>query len=48
MSATLFHDFWWLLFPVLGLAIAALDLARDHARDRAPFYRVRQQGGRRA
>lgn len=31
MTVELFRDFWWLMFPVFGMVMAVLGLARDNA-----------------
>jgi hypothetical protein len=30
--AELFRDFWWLMFPLFGMVIAAIGMAQDGAR----------------
>ena len=31
MTEELFRDFWWLMFPVFGMVMAILCMARDSA-----------------
>jgi hypothetical protein len=31
MAVELFRDFWWLMFPVFGMVMAAWGMARDGA-----------------
>ncbi len=33
MSEELFRDFWWLMFPVFGMLMAVLGVARDNGRE---------------
>ena len=31
MSEELFRDFWWLMFPVFGMVMATIGMARNNA-----------------
>lgn len=31
MTEELFRDYWWLMFPVFGMVMAILGMARDRA-----------------
>jgi hypothetical protein len=33
MTEELFRDFWWLIFPIFGMAMAVWGMARDNARE---------------
>ncbi len=43
MSEELFRDFWWLMFPVFGMVMAILGMARDSARDDAILRQARDR-----
>ncbi len=47
MAAELFRDFWWLLFPIFGMVMAVLGMARDNAAQDDIVRRAREQLERR-
>jgi hypothetical protein len=30
MAVELFYDFWWLMFPIFGMVMAVLHMAREN------------------
>lgn len=43
MTEELFRDFWWLMFPVFGMVMAILGLARDNANEDRVLREARQR-----
>ena len=43
MSEELFRDFWWLMFPVFGMVMAALGFFQEERRANAILNRARRQ-----
>jgi len=43
MSEELFRDFWWLMFPIFGMVMAAWGMARDGGRADAILRDAREQ-----
>ena len=43
MTVELFRDFWWLMFPVFGMVMAILGMARDNAREDAILRQARDR-----
>ena len=41
--AEFFHDFWWLMFPIFGMMMAAMGMFQDDARatQREPLRHAR-------
>ena len=46
MTEELFRDFWWLMFPIFGMVMAVLGMARDNAREDAVLRDARAKLGR--
>jgi len=42
MSAELFRDFWWLIFPIFGMVMAVLGAVEDGRRINAVIGRARR------
>lgn len=47
MSEELFRDFWWLIFPIFGMVMAVVEVARDNGRDARILREAREQLERR-
>lgn len=45
MSEDLFRDFWWLMFPIFGMVMAALGYAQENRRVDAIHARARRELG---
>lgn len=43
MTEELFRDFWWLMFPVFGMVMAILGMARENAVDEAILRQARER-----
>ncbi|MEZ5957415.1 MAG: hypothetical protein R3C27_09430 [Hyphomonadaceae bacterium] len=43
MTEELFRDFWWLMFPLFGMVMAILGLARDNANENQVLRQARQK-----
>lgn len=43
MTVELFRDFWWLMFPVFGMVMAAWGMARDSAAQDAIIRDAREK-----
>lgn len=43
MAEELFRDFWWLMFPVFGMVMAALGMQQDARRENAILNRARRE-----
>ncbi len=43
MTEELFRDFWWLMFPVFGMVMAILGMARDNAHEDRVLREARQR-----
>ena len=42
MAVELFRDFWWLMFPVFGMVMAVLGMARNDAYRDAVLRQARE------
>lgn len=43
MTAEPFRDFWWLMFPMFGMAMAVLGLLRDNREQDAIIRQARER-----
>ena len=43
MAVELFRDFWWLMFPVFGMIMAAWGMARDGSQSEAILRDAREK-----
>jgi len=43
MAVELFRDFWWLMFPVFGMVMAILGMARDNAHQDQVLRQAREK-----
>jgi hypothetical protein len=43
MTVEVFRDFWWLMFPIFGMVMAALGVARDVRAEDEVIARARRQ-----
>ncbi len=42
MTVELFRDFWWLIFPIFGMAMACWGMARDARAEDETIARARR------
>lgn len=45
MSEQLFRDFWWLIFPLVGLVVGAVGMLEDERGANAVINRARRELG---
>jgi hypothetical protein len=43
MTVGLFRDFWWLMFPLFGMVMAILGMARDARAEDEVIARARRE-----
>ena len=43
MTEGLFRDFWWLMFPIFGMVMAAIGCVRENAREDEILRNAREQ-----
>jgi len=43
MTLELFRDFWWLIFPIFGMAMAFCEVARENRAADAVLERARRK-----